>query len=223
MPIKSNVFSAFLLTGTRQAGRINGPPVGPEDWAPRRDPAGSSGDLASTRVSILIEDKASGTQLIQELVQEGLHAVTRYQPQSNKIMRMHAQTAMIENGLVRLPETAPWLALYLHELTAFPKAGTTTRSTRQHNSSIGSSAAAAPAPMPGSGICIRAVRSPAGRWFPARAARTAVGYGEEVQHPPSVVIVQQEPEPNGEAAWVKRQHRCARSTFHSFADCRSTP
>src|SRR5262249_31559054 len=58
---------------------------------------------------------------IQELVQEGLHAVTRYQPQSNKIMRMHAQTAMIENGLVRLPETAPWLAQYLHELTAFPK------------------------------------------------------------------------------------------------------
>jgi phage terminase large subunit-like protein len=35
----------------------------------------------------LIEDKASGTQLIQELVQDGLHAVTRYQPQSDKIMR----------------------------------------------------------------------------------------------------------------------------------------
>jgi predicted phage terminase large subunit-like protein len=45
---------------------------------------------------VLIEDKASGTQLIQELVEQGLHAVTRYQPQSDKIMRMHAQTAMIE-------------------------------------------------------------------------------------------------------------------------------
>jgi predicted phage terminase large subunit-like protein len=48
-------------------------------------------------------------------------AVTRYQPQSDKIMRMHAQTAMIENGFVHLPKEAAWLAEYLHELTVFPK------------------------------------------------------------------------------------------------------
>jgi hypothetical protein len=36
-------------------------------------------------------------------------------------MRLHAQTAMIENGFVHIPETAPWLAEYLHELTVFPK------------------------------------------------------------------------------------------------------
>jgi predicted phage terminase large subunit-like protein len=70
---------------------------------------------------VLIEDKASGTQLIQELIHEGLHAVTRYQPQADKIMRMHAQTAMIENGFVHLPKEAGWLAEYLHELTVFPK------------------------------------------------------------------------------------------------------
>jgi predicted phage terminase large subunit-like protein len=70
---------------------------------------------------VLIEDKASGTQLIQELVEYGLHAVTRYPPQSDKIMRMHAQTAMIENGFVHLPKDAGWLAEYLHELTVFPK------------------------------------------------------------------------------------------------------
>jgi len=69
---------------------------------------------------VLIEDKASGTQLIQELIADGLYAVTRYQPQSDKVMRMHAQTAMIENGFVYLPDTAPWLAQYLHELTTFP-------------------------------------------------------------------------------------------------------
>jgi predicted phage terminase large subunit-like protein len=69
---------------------------------------------------VLIEDKASGTQLIQELIAEGLHAVTSYRPQSDKIMRLHAQTAMIENGFVHLPERAPWLAQYLHELTSFP-------------------------------------------------------------------------------------------------------
>ena len=70
---------------------------------------------------VLIEDKASGTQLIQELIEQGLHAVTRYQPQADKVMRMHAQTAMIENGFVYLPKEAAWLAEYLHELTVFPK------------------------------------------------------------------------------------------------------
>jgi predicted phage terminase large subunit-like protein len=69
---------------------------------------------------VLIEDKASGTQLIQEPVHEGLYAVTRYQPQTDKVMRMHAQTAMIENGFVHLPDAAPWLAQYVHELTVFP-------------------------------------------------------------------------------------------------------
>jgi predicted phage terminase large subunit-like protein len=69
---------------------------------------------------VLIEDRASGTQLIQELVAEGLHAVTRYRPQSDKVMRMHAQTAAIENGFVHLPQAAPWLAEYLHELAVFP-------------------------------------------------------------------------------------------------------
>jgi len=78
----------------------------------------------------LIEDKASGTQLIQELIEQGLHAVTRYQPQTDKIMRMHAQTAVIENGFVYLPKEAAWLAEYQHELTVFPKGKPTTRSTR---------------------------------------------------------------------------------------------
>jgi hypothetical protein len=69
---------------------------------------------------VLIEDKASGTQLIQELIAEGCYGVTRYQPQCEKIMRLHAQTAMIENGFVYIPETAPWVAEYLHEITVFP-------------------------------------------------------------------------------------------------------
>jgi predicted phage terminase large subunit-like protein len=69
---------------------------------------------------VLIEDRASGTQLIQELIAEGLYAVTRYRPQADKVMRMHAQTATIENGFVHLPQAAPWLAEYLHELSVFP-------------------------------------------------------------------------------------------------------
>jgi predicted phage terminase large subunit-like protein len=70
---------------------------------------------------VLIEDKASGTQLIQELIADGCHGVTRYQPECEKIMRLYAQTAMIENGFVYIPESAPWLAEYLHEMSVFPK------------------------------------------------------------------------------------------------------
>jgi predicted phage terminase large subunit-like protein len=76
---------------------------------------------AYTASVVLIEDKAAGTQLIQELIAEGLHTITRYQPQSDKITRMHAQTALVGNGSVHVPNAAPWLAEYPHELTAFPK------------------------------------------------------------------------------------------------------
>jgi predicted phage terminase large subunit-like protein len=71
---------------------------------------------------ILIEDKASGTQLIQELKAQGLYAITAYQPPSgtDKIMRLHAQTAVFENGRVLVPARAPWLADYVNELTSFP-------------------------------------------------------------------------------------------------------
>ena len=70
---------------------------------------------------VLIEDKASGTQLIQELITEGFHRVTGYKPDCDKIMRLHAQTGLIENGFVYIPQTAPWLAEYLHEMAVFPK------------------------------------------------------------------------------------------------------
>jgi predicted phage terminase large subunit-like protein len=70
--------------------------------------------------AILIEDRASGTQLIQELVKAGL-AVKAIAPVGDKVMRMSAQTATIENGFVYLPKQAPWLAEYLHELTTFDK------------------------------------------------------------------------------------------------------
>ena len=70
----------------------------------------------------MIEDKASGTQLIQDLNSEFMNGVTEYKPPSgtDKTMRLHAQTAMFENGRVFLPLAASWLADYLHELTSFP-------------------------------------------------------------------------------------------------------
>jgi predicted phage terminase large subunit-like protein len=59
---------------------------------------------------VLIEDKASGTQLIQELIVNDCHAVTSYKPECDKIMRLHAQTGIIESGFVYIPETAHLVA-----------------------------------------------------------------------------------------------------------------
>ncbi len=69
---------------------------------------------------ILIEDRASGTQLVQTLIEMGVKHATRCSPEGDKLMRLHAQTAAIENGFVWLPHEAPWLAEYLRELTLFP-------------------------------------------------------------------------------------------------------
>jgi len=69
----------------------------------------------------LIEDKASGTQLIQELLQAGVYEVTKHQSRGDTVMRAHAQSATIENGFVFVPSNAAWIVEYLHELETFPK------------------------------------------------------------------------------------------------------
>lgn len=71
---------------------------------------------------VVIEDKASGTSLIQELSNEGLYGVETYQhaPGSDKFMRTAAQSMKFESGQVLLPTEASWLDDYLRELTGFP-------------------------------------------------------------------------------------------------------
>jgi predicted phage terminase large subunit-like protein len=71
---------------------------------------------------VLIEDKASGTQLIQDLQVEGLCGIRAYKAPtgSDKILRLYAQTAEFESGRVLLPRSAPWLEAYKRELTSFP-------------------------------------------------------------------------------------------------------
>lgn len=69
---------------------------------------------------VVIEDKASGTQLIQDLQRERFYKVKAANPVRDKHMRMSNQTGPIENGRVHLPVEAPWLAEYQHELRMFP-------------------------------------------------------------------------------------------------------
>jgi predicted phage terminase large subunit-like protein len=70
---------------------------------------------------ILIEDRSSGTQLIEDLIEEGVPGVTRYVPKGKKAMRLHRQTGVIEAGFVHLPRSARWLADFLDEVTNFPE------------------------------------------------------------------------------------------------------
>lgn len=69
---------------------------------------------------VLIEDRASGTQLIQELTRENVRGIKAHAPSGDKLMRLWGQTATMEQGLVHLPREAPWLDDYLRELTSFP-------------------------------------------------------------------------------------------------------
>ncbi len=71
---------------------------------------------------ILIEDKASGTQLIQELRAQGLSKIKACKTVGDKFTRANPQTAAFEGGFVKLPQQAPWLDAYLSELTTFPRA-----------------------------------------------------------------------------------------------------
>ena len=70
---------------------------------------------------VLIEDKGSGTSLIQDLQDAGAGVYPiPIEPEGDKITRMSTVTPLLENAQVFLPKEAPWLADFINELMAFP-------------------------------------------------------------------------------------------------------
>lgn len=69
---------------------------------------------------ILVEDKASGQSLIQELRYASALPIIPIKVDKDKLARAEAITPLIEAGRVFLPEFAPWLSDYVDELAAFP-------------------------------------------------------------------------------------------------------
>lgn len=69
---------------------------------------------------VLIEDKASGQSLIQELRSETRLAIVAIEPEGDKVTRANAVSGICEAGLVHLPEVAEWLMEFELELFAFP-------------------------------------------------------------------------------------------------------
>ena len=70
--------------------------------------------------AVLIEDASSGAALIQDLKHEGTIRPIAIRPDQDKIVRLEAQSAVIEAGNVLLPKSAPWLDDFLLEVLAFP-------------------------------------------------------------------------------------------------------
>ncbi|MBT5161266.1 MAG: phage terminase large subunit [Alphaproteobacteria bacterium] len=70
--------------------------------------------------AVLIEDKASGEALIQDLQDEGEVRPIAIMPKGNKVTRMHTQTSMMAAGYVWVPRQASWLPDLKRELLQFP-------------------------------------------------------------------------------------------------------
>jgi predicted phage terminase large subunit-like protein len=73
----------------------------------------------ATLRAMMVEDKVSGTGLIQTLRREGI-AILPVQRNKDKLSRGHDAAPFIESGNVLLPIDAPWLSDYLAEAASFP-------------------------------------------------------------------------------------------------------
>lgn len=70
--------------------------------------------------AILIEDRASGQQLLQDFRRETKLPVLAMQPHHDKLSRLAAVSALIEAGRLRVPHHAHWLAAFENQLLQFP-------------------------------------------------------------------------------------------------------
>lgn len=72
---------------------------------------------------VIIENASTGISLSQDMWEEistSRRNIVPYQPLQNKEERLDIQSAKIEQGLIVLPEQAPWLGAFKNELMRFP-------------------------------------------------------------------------------------------------------
>jgi predicted phage terminase large subunit-like protein len=70
--------------------------------------------------AILIEDKASGQSLIQDLRDEQTLPIIAIEPDGDKLTRARRCSGVVEAGLVHVPSEAAWLPEFEGEVFAFP-------------------------------------------------------------------------------------------------------
>jgi predicted phage terminase large subunit-like protein len=71
---------------------------------------------------VLIEDKGSGTGLIQQLTASYFSRAIPIVPRGEKILRFQGVTPMFSSGQVLLPQHAPWEDDFINELCGYPAA-----------------------------------------------------------------------------------------------------
>ena len=74
--------------------------------------------------AIVIEDKSTGSSLLQEGDYFGTLPMVPFEPEGDKITRLSVESPTIEAGNVFLPESAPWLPDFLLEIGTFPLSAT---------------------------------------------------------------------------------------------------
>ena len=99
---------SYLLDLWRE--RVDYPELRRAVWRLREKYAGAS---------LLVEDKGSGTSLIQDLRAEN-RAVIGINPEGDKLTRAAKTSAQFEAGAVFFPKAAPWLSALKAELLGFP-------------------------------------------------------------------------------------------------------
>ena len=75
--------------------------------------------------AILIEDKSSGTQLLQEAADLKIHTTVAIEPHGDKPARMELELPAVENGIISLPDqakvkSADWMHDFEGEIMEFP-------------------------------------------------------------------------------------------------------
>ncbi len=73
----------------------------------------------SALVKMVVEDKASGTGLIQEIRADGAIPVEGVEREKDKLTRVMDVVSYIDAGYVYIPESAPWVSDFTHEVDAF--------------------------------------------------------------------------------------------------------
>jgi predicted phage terminase large subunit-like protein len=70
--------------------------------------------------TVLIEDKASGSSLIQYAKKDAVQGVIGVQPEADKKTRMYGQTPKLEAKSLIIPKSATWRSDFLQEYLIFP-------------------------------------------------------------------------------------------------------
>jgi predicted phage terminase large subunit-like protein len=68
---------------------------------------------------MIIEKKASGQSLIQDLRRAGL-PIREYTPDKDKVSRVNAISPLVESGRIWVPKEKPWGDSLIIEATSFP-------------------------------------------------------------------------------------------------------